>query len=192
MDTSWLKIGVFVLVVVVVIFGVRRAIGPKEEKPKEPTKTIYDMAEKDKEELLAEPSAKDFKQGEAAETNRPQEEQSAPAPAQVEQPAEPMVLYFTEVPEEEGFEAENILATIPSWRTIGRMPFTGYNVMVESCRLLMNRWPGSRYDYMARRALSQVPQRYWERYKITAQEVDLEYFKTARPSTKPYTIKEDE
>lgn len=192
MDTSWLKIAVFVVVVVVVIVGVKMAIGPKEGKPKEPAKTIYDMAKKDKQELLAAPSAKDFEHSGAAESAQGQEEQAAPAAAEPERATEPMVLYFTEVPEEEGFEAQNIVATIPSWRTIGRMPFTGYNIMVESCRLLMSRWPGSKYDYMARRALSQVPQRYWGRYKITADEVDLEYFKTQRPETKPYTITEDD
>jgi FtsZ-interacting cell division protein ZipA len=155
-ETFWLKVAAVIVVIIAVIVGVVVLMPSGRDKPKEPAKTIYDMAEKDKEELLAAPSAKDFKQDEAAETNRPQEEQSAPAASKAERAAEPMVLYFTEVPEEEGFEAENILATIPSWRTIGRMPFTGYNVMVESCRLLMSRWPGSRYDYMARRALAQV------------------------------------
>ena len=188
MDTSWLKIAVFVLVVVVAIVGVRMAIGPKEDKPKEPAKTIYDMAEKDKEELLAAPSAKDF-----TDSGESEKRVETTAVAQEpEPPAGPIVLYFVEVSEIDSMEADRILQMVPSWRTIGRMPFTGYNVMVESCRLLMNRWPGSKYDYMARRALGQVPQQYWGRYKITADEVDLEYFRKQRPDTKPYTIKEDD
>jgi hypothetical protein len=188
MDTFWLKAAAVVIVIAGVIFGVTMFRRAGQQKPKEPPKTIYDMAEKDKKELLAAPSEKDF----AKEQNAPAEstqQQGRAAPA--EAPAEPTTLYFKEVSEIESIEAENILANIPSFRTIGRLPFTGYKAMVESCRRLMERFPGTIYDYKARRALSQVPQRYWQQYKITADEVDLEYFRTQRPDTKPYTVTED-
>jgi len=186
-DTFWLKVAVAIVVIIAVVVGVVMLMPAKQDEPKEPPKTIYDMAEKDRKELLAAPSANDFtggdESGKQVETTAVAEE---PEPS-----AEPVVLYFTELSEEEKIGAENILATVPSWRTIGRMPLTGYNIMVESCRLLMERWPGSEYDYKARRALAQIPKRFWERYKITQEEVDLGFFKEQRPNTKPYTVTED-
>jgi hypothetical protein len=173
-NTFWVKIAALAVVIFVVILGITLLMPPKQDEPQQQPKTIYDMARKDKKELLAAPSEKDFAPG--GEPN---------------QPAEPIVLYFKEVSEIEKFEADRLMQMIPSFRTIGRMPFTGYNVMVESCRQLMNRWPGSRYDYMARRALAQMPERYQGRYRITKEDIDLEYFKKQRPDTKPYMVKED-
>jgi hypothetical protein len=175
------------VVILAVIVGVV-ALMPKEQaEPKEPPKTIYDMAKKDRAELLAEPDVNDFENEQAASSTEQQEEQAEP-----EKPAAPTVFYFKEVSEIEQIEADNILANVPQWRTIGRMPFTGYNLMVESCRQLMQRFPGTIYDYKARRALAQIPERYWQRYHITNEEVDLEYFTQQRPGTMEYTITEDD
>jgi len=183
MDTFWLKIAAVIVVIAAVFVGYISLKPAEQEKPKEPPKTIYDMARQDRKELLAEPNVNDFKNSESTE-NTPQTEP--------EKPAAPTVLYFKEVSEIESIEAENILANIPSFRSIGRLPFTGYNVMVESCRLLMQKFPGTIYDYKARRALAQVPQQYWGRYKITDEEVRLDYFKQPRPDTMPYTVTEDD
>jgi hypothetical protein len=177
MDSFWLKAIVAVIVIVGVIIGINLLMPERQDKPKEPPKTIYDMAKQDRKELLAEPNAGDFE-------NAPQTEP--------EKPAAPTTLYFKEVSEIESIDAENILANIPSFRTIGRMPFTGYKAMVESCRLLIRRYPGTIYDYKARRALAQVPKQYWGRYEITDEEVSLDYFKTPRPDTTPYTVTEDD
>jgi Na+-transporting methylmalonyl-CoA/oxaloacetate decarboxylase gamma subunit len=192
MDTSWLKIAVFLVIAVAVVIGVKKVIRSMENKPKEPTTTIYDMAEKDRARLLAAPNAADF----TSSNKNAQQAESAgkgtKTAAVQEQPAKPSVLYFSEVSEIDKMEADDILANVPSWRTMGRLPFTGYTLMVESCRQLMEKFPGTIYDYKARRALGQVPQRYWARYKITAKEVDLKYFEQQRPNTKPYTITEEE
>ena len=185
MNTFWVKIAVLAVVIFAVVIGITLLMPPKQDEPQQPPKTIYDMAQKDKEELLAAPSEQDF----TDDSQSAQED--APAATEPRQPAEPIVLYFKDVSEIEKFEADRLMQMIPSWRTIGRMPFTGYNVMVESCRVLMNRWPGTRYDYMARRALAQMPERYRGRYQITKEDIDLEYFKKQRPDTKPYIIKED-
>jgi hypothetical protein len=186
-DTFWLKVAAAVVVIIAVVVGIVMLMPAKREEPKEPPKTIYDMAEKDRQELLAAPGANDFSAG--AEPGKQVE--TTAAAEQPEPTPEPIVLYFTELSEEEKIGAENILANIPSFRTIGRLPITGYKAMVDSCRLLMSRWPGSEYDYKARRALAQVPKRFWERYKITEEEVDLEYFRQQRPNTIPYTVTED-
>ncbi len=185
MDTFWLKAAAVIVVIAAVFVGYTLLKPAEQEKPKEPPKTIYDMARQDREELLAEPDVNDFKNNESTE-NAPQKG------AEPEKSAAPTVLYFKEVSEIESIQAENILANIPSFRTIGRMPFTGYKAMVESCRLLIRRFPGTIYDYKARRAMTEIPQQYWGRYKITDEEVSLDYFKQPRPDTIPYTVTEDD
>lgn len=181
------RIVILIVVIIAVIVGIV-ALMPKEEaQPKEPPKTIYDMAKKDRAELLAEPDANDFENEQSTSNAEQQEEQAEP-----EKPAAPTVLYFKEVDEIEQIEADNILANVPQWRTIGRMPFTGYNIMVQSCRQLMQRFPGTIYDYKARRALAQIPEQYRQRYKITDDEVDLNYFTQQRPGTMEYKITEDD
>jgi hypothetical protein len=185
MDTFWLKIAAVIVVIAGVFIGYTLLKPAEQEKPKEQPKTIYDMEKQDRKDLLAEPNASDFEKSESAQ-NAPQTE------AEPEKPASPVTLYFKEVSEIDKIQADNILATIPSFRTIGRLPFTGYGVMVQSCRQLMQKFPGTIYDYKARRALAQVPQRYWDRYKITDEEVDLDYFKQQRPNTIPYTVTEDD
>jgi hypothetical protein len=173
MDSFWLKAIVAVIVIVGAVIGINMLMPKRQDQPKEQPKTIYDMAKQDRKDLLTEPNTSDFE-------NAPQTETG------------PVTLYFKEVSEIESIDAENMLAPISSFRTIGRLPFTGYNAMVESCRLLIRRYPGTIYDYKARRALAQIPQQYWDRYKITDEEVSLDYFKTPRPDTKPYTITEED
>jgi hypothetical protein len=48
--------------------------------------------------------------------------------------------------------------------------------MVDACRQIMQKFPGSEFDYKARRMLADIPQRYRERYKITEEEIDLTRF----------------
>ncbi len=185
MDTFWLKLAIVIIVIAAVFIGYTLLKPAENTEPKEPPKTIYDMAKQDRKNLLAEPNATDFEKNQSTQTAQQTE-------TEPEKPAAPMTLYFKEVSEIDKIQADNILATIPTFRTIGRMPFTGYNVMVQSCRQLMQKFPGTIYDYKARRALAQIPQRYWDRYKITDKEVSLDYFKTPRPDTTPYTVTEDD
>jgi hypothetical protein len=183
MDSFWLKLAVVLIVIAGVFIGYTLLKPAEQQQPKEEPKTIYDMAKQDRKDLLAEPNASDFEKNKSTENTQQTE---------AEKPAAPVTLYFKEVSEIDKIEADNILANIPSFRTIGRLPFTGYGVMVQSCRQLMQKFPGTIYDYKARRALAQVPQRYWDRYKITDEEVSLDYFKTPRPDTTPYTVTEDD
>ena len=67
---------------------------------------------------------------------------------------------------------------------------TGYNLAVESCRQIMTRWPGTIYDYKARRILNDIPERHRTRYRIKPDERDLNRFKYQLPGTIPVTIEE--
>jgi hypothetical protein len=193
MNTFWLKVA-GVLVVVVAIGAFVMWIRSSIEEAQHPEVTFYDMVEKDRKELLAEPNARDL-------TSQPAQSQTPTVAepnksAQMSEPqlpkAEPVTFYFTQLDEIEQIEAERLLATIPTGRSIGRLPMTGYNLMVETCRQIMGRWPGSIYDYKARRALNQMPERFRQRYRITDKELDLAQFTKPRPNTTPYTIKEED
>jgi len=48
--------------------------------------------------------------------------------------------------------------------------------MVDPCRQIIQKFPGSEFDYKARRMLADIPERYRERYKITDDEIDLTRF----------------
>ena len=76
-------------------------------------------------------------------------------------------------------------------RSIGRLPTTGFKLMVDNCRTIIRRWPDSFYAYSAKKMLADLPERYQMRYKITEEEKDLSMFAEQRPGTRPFTIKED-
>jgi hypothetical protein len=194
MSTFWLKVAGILVVVVAIgafVMWVRSSI----EKAQHPEVTFSETVEKDRKALLAEPSAKDLT-NQSAQSQAPAvpepNKSIQPTEPQLPKEAEPITLYFTQLDETERIEAEQRLAMLPTGRSIGRLPMTGYNLMVETCRQIMGRWPGSIYDYKARRALNQMPERFRERYRITNSELDLTQFTKPRPNTIPYTIKEEE
>jgi len=207
MNNFWLKVA-GVLVVVVAIGALVMWVRSSIEEAQHPEVTFSDMVEKDRKEMLAEPNANDLtsrpvpsQAPTVPEPNKSAQPQTPTVPepnksAQPSEPqlpkAEPVTFYFTQLDETEKIEAEQRLAMIPTGRSIGRLPMTGYSLMVETCRQIMGRWPGSIYDYKARRALNQMPERFRQRYRITNQELDLTQFTKLRPNTTPYTIKEED
>jgi hypothetical protein len=56
----------------------------------------------------------------------------------------------------------------------------------------MDRFTGSKYDYMARRALANIPPEHQGRYRITEEMTDIEQFKEQRPGTEPYEITQED
>jgi len=202
MDSFWLK----VVVGIVVIFGLA-VIGlrylPGSLTPKTET-TFQDVARQDKQRLLGPPKAKDMEnrqeqeqptekgtsdeKAESAKEN--QEEQIFQKPEEPEREKE-ITLYFREVSQIDAIEAQRQLNTAAPARSIGRLQ-VGFNLMVKNCRRVMEKWPGTKYDYKARRMLrDDIPERFHRRYDITKEELDLSRFTKRRPHTKPYTIKMD-
>jgi hypothetical protein len=190
-DTIWLKIvGFAVLVVVAIVL-----IGLLASGTKEPEKTFYDQVEEDKQKFLAEPQPLEVPE----KTQVPEQNQEAeskevaepvpPAQKQVEKP-KPTVLYFKPLSEIEQIEAEKLLSVAVPGRSIGRLPMTGFNLMVPNCRQIIKRWPESQYAYQARRLLADLPPRYQTRYSVTKEEIDVSMFYTQRPGTEPFTMEE--
>lgn len=191
MNTFWLKIAGLAAVIVGLIIIVNVFWQPGE-KPKQPQKTFYEQAEEDRQRFLAEPKAVDSQgekpvsgQGQAAQ-NETVTEGVKPA----EKPSKPTELYFTELSEEERIEAESLLNVAVPGRSIGRLPMTGFGLMVDNCRRIIQRWPDSWYAYRAKQLLADMPPRFQKQYRVTREELDLSRFAKPRPGTKPFIIEE--
>jgi hypothetical protein len=203
MNTFWLKIagGMVGIVVIVVVIGMFTS-NRRPPQPQQPEKTFYDQAREDKEEFLAKPQAVESSQQQAPEQNQNMEDEARtqaqktvaptqqPAPKPAAAPPEPKVLYFKPLSEIDQIEAERLLNVAVPGRSIGRLPMTGFNLMVPNCRRIIEKWPDSWYAYRAKQMLADMPERFWPRYKITEEERDLSMFYKQRPGTQPYNEKE--
>jgi hypothetical protein len=196
MNTFWLKIAALAVVVVVVIvligvFSSSERSRPAAESAKEPEtkpKTFYDQVEKDREKFLAEPQPV---KEQVREQNQPADNQT---PAEPVRPAvKPAQLYFRPLSEIDNIEAERLLNVAVPGRSIGRLPMTGYKLMVDTCRQIISKWPDSWYAYRAKQMLIDMPTRFRERYKITKEELDISEFTKQRPGTKLFngTVEEE-
>ncbi len=188
MNTFWLKIagvavGIFVIIVLVAMFTSGDNQQPAQAE--RPERTFYDQAEEDKQKFLAKPEAVN-----AQEQQETQEKETATEPAKPPVRQEPVQLYFKELDEIDKIRAENLLNVAVPGRSIGRLPMTGYNLMMDNCREIIRKWPDSYYAYQAQRLLVDLPERYKKRYRVTEAELDLSRFTKPRPGTKPFTIKE--
>lgn len=166
MNTFWLKIASLMVVVVALIILVN-VFWPSESEPKPKPKTFYDVIEDDDRRLRAEPEPTDIEQ---PATTPSQEQQVA---KQFTEPPKPV---FKELSEIEEIEAQRLFEYAIQQRKIGRLPGPGYKPMVDACRQIMEKFPGSEFDYKARRMLADIPERYRRRYNITKEEIDLTRF----------------
>jgi hypothetical protein len=185
-----------VVIIVISVFTSGTDSQPPQPEPKKPQKTFYDQADEDKQKFLAKPQALVSQtQTPAAEQAPPIENQtvaqSVPQTIEPPKPAQPVVVYFKELGEIDQIEAERLLNVAVPDRSIGRLPITGFKLMVDSCRTMIRKWPESWFAYRAKQMLADLPERYQKRYKVTEEEKDLSMFAEQRPGTKPFTIKED-
>jgi hypothetical protein len=74
---------------------------------------------------------------------------------------------------EEDLEAQKLWIWAENQRKMGRLPGMGYGQMVKACREIIQRWPQSKYTFLAKRALADLPERYQQMYNITKEETDL-------------------
>ena len=102
----------------------------------------------------------------------------------------PTVLYFKPLSEIETIEAERLLNVAVPGRSIGRLPGTGYKLMVDNCREIIRRWPDSFYAFRAKQLLADMPERYQKRYNVTKKELDMSRFTKSRPGTQPVKVEE--
>jgi len=158
---------VTIAVLALIIGGVIVIVNFFSSEPEQPKKTFWDQVAEDDRKLRAEPEFKDIKQTEQPVTAEPQPQVT------IEPEPEPT---FEELTEIEKVEAERLFEFAIQQRKIGRLPVTGFKPMVDACRDIIQKFPGSEFDYKARRMLADIPQRYRKRYKITEEETDLTRF----------------
>jgi hypothetical protein len=146
MNTVWLKI-VAAVVVVVVAVVVYNKIANYKPAPEPPQKTVGDTFREDEKRLRAEPNV--------------------PAqPVASEQPR------FRKLTEEEDAGASQLFELAIAQRKIGRLPAMHYGAMVQYCRQIIEKYPGSEYAYKAKRILADIPERERQRYSITDDEIN--------------------
>lgn len=172
MSSFWVKMLLFGAViaglVITIKFFSKSELSPPPDQP-----SFYDTVRKDQERLRTEP---EFVEPLKAEPE-PIVEQPKPAAQKVvaveHETAEVSKPQFKELSEIEDIEAQRLFEFALNQRSMGRLPVVGYKPMVDVCRDIIARFPGSAYEFKAKRMLGDIPERFWRRYKITKEEVDL-------------------
>ncbi len=193
MNTIWLKMAAAAIAVVIGIVVIGSLTGGDSE-PKEPKSTFYDKAEEDQKKFLAEPEpvetpeTEPVVEQEQVVPNNQVIAQVQPAPGPIE-PPKPTILYFKDLSEIDKIEAQRLLNAAAPARSLGRLQI-GFNLMMQNCRQIIQRWPDSWYAYNAQKMIIDMPERFRGRYKVTEEELDLSKFAVPRPGTRPFTEKE--
>jgi len=164
MNTFWLKIAGFVIVVIGLIILVNK-FSSSESEPKPEPKTFYDVITEDDKRLRA-------------DIESPQTEKTEPiAPTTQPTKSEPTVKAVKPQPEEMTLEdqvqAERLFEMALMQRKVGRLPGMGYKQMVDYCREIIEKYPQSPYAPKARRMLRDIPERYRKQFNITDEEMGI-------------------
>ena len=163
MNTFWLKIAGFAVVVVGLIVLVK--VFSSSDLEVKTQKTVYDVWEQDDKRLRAEPKAKQLpRTKQLPVTKQIPEEQKV---------AEPVKPKFKELSPEDQVQAEKLFEMALFHRKSGRLPGLQFKKMVDYCREIIQKYPDSVYAFRARRMLRDIPRRYRERYNITDEEMGL-------------------
>jgi len=197
MDTFWLKIaggavGVLIVVVVASSFLGNRDqnAGPEKSSSILETKSFSDQVEEDQQRYAAEPQPMEEKPApESTPAAQPAQNVQAAQPTQpATQPApkpapKPTIIYVKPLEDFQEMDAQRLWNNAVPGRSIGRLPMTGYSLAVKGCQEIIQRYPDSKYAFMAARMLNDIPEN--RRPRVTARELDVSRFYTQRPGTEP-------
>jgi hypothetical protein len=191
MNTFWLKIVGIVIAVLGVIILINVISSPKSEpQPIQEEQGFSQQVETDRKKFLTRPQAVEPTNQNEQATQQTDPNRPVKTIIQIPKPPKPVTLYFVELSEIDEIEAERLLNVAVPGRSIGRLPMTGFKLMVDNCRMTISRWPESWYAYRAKQMLADMPERFWERYKVTKEEVDTSMYTKPRKDTKPFTFEE--
>jgi len=183
MNTFWLKVAGAVVGIVVVIVIVSAIMPSGDSSPKPTDRSFYDVADEDKDKYLNAPKRVDPTPGQPdVSDEQPSETNDATSPREV-------TLYFSELSEIDKIEAERLLNVAAPGYSIGRLPVTGYNLALQMCRQIIEKWPDSWYAYRAKQMLGDIPQRLHLRYRITEEELDVSMYSQQRQGTVAFVDK---
>ena len=170
MNTFWLKVAGVAAVVVVLVIAASVFIN-SESKPKPKQKTVYEVWEEDDKRLRDEPES-----AEPPETSSPVQPATKPQPAIKPSPVEPRKPQFKKLSQVDEIEAQRKWEWVVNQRKMARLPVVTPKQMVDTCREIIRRWPESKYAFLAKRALADLPERYYKMYNITKEEMDISSF----------------
>ncbi len=167
----WIKIAVILIIILAAIIVVAKywPIG----QPAQNEKTYYDVIKQDDKRLRAEPSVKETIKPDTVSKGSSPGQTVTPPPTQPVQTIDETKLVFKPLEVEEEVEADRLIEMAIFERKAGRLPVLSYGNMVKYCREVIQRFPGSKQDFQARRILADIPAEYRDNYKITADEIDL-------------------
>ena len=178
MSSFWPKIITLAIIVAVLVAVVKFL---PESKKEEPQPSLSETFRKDDERLRAKPEPVEQPQQESQvqpEEQPEQQPQQVEAPESIlDEPAQPEQVEgqpepLRQLSEIENIEAERLFEQAETFRKTARVQ-TGFKPMVDICRQIMAKFPGTEWDIKARRLLNEIPERYYERYKITEEELDM-------------------
>ncbi len=158
----WIKIALAIIVLFAIIIG----IGYFTSNDSEPNKsyTYQETIARDDARLRADPNV--------AKVQAQQQEITADADI-VESAStdEVKMPEFRELSIEEEVDAQRLFEMALAERKMGRLPVVTYKNMVDYCRQIIEKFPGSEYAWKAKRMLADIPERYREQYEITDEEL---------------------
>jgi hypothetical protein len=158
MNTIWLKI-VAAVVAIVVVLVLYNKIANHKSTPEPPQKTLSEVLREDDKRMRAGPNF-----APQVDSNAAEGQQTVVA----EQPRT-----FRQLTEEEDAGASQLFELAITQRKIARMT-RQYGAMVQYCKEIIQKYPGSEYAYKAKRMLAaELPADKHEFYHITADELDL-------------------
>ena len=196
MNTFWPKIagGLVVVVIIVVASSYISGCSSEPNEPDDGPTSFEDVKERDRQFLeMPEPHV------EQPDVQEPETEPETPESEVVAElePAgkyvlpstitERTVLYFKNLDEIDEIEAERIFNAAAPGRSIGRLQ-VGYTMLMEGAEQILNKWPDSVYAFRIKQLLEDVPERYWERYDITEEKLDISMYLEQREGTTGFDI----
>ncbi len=190
MNTFWLKIaGAAIAAVLIFVLVLTFTSGPAEEpvQSEQPAKpqNFAQQVEADKEKFSTLPQPVETQDQNQPTVNVPEPQTVQPVP-EPPKPVEPVTLYFKPMSETDEIEASRFYNVAVQDRSIGRLPGTGYKLMVDNCQRIIEKWPDSIYAYKSKQMMADLPERYKQRYNITPKEIDVSMYSKKREGTKPY------
>ena len=160
MNTFWLKIVIFVVIVVGLVVLVK-TLSPKVEEAMDFDKQSEQLAQAQEEKLqaeLAEAEAK-AKQARAAQPA---------APSRTSQPISDEIDQLGQ-----NIQAQRLYQMAEAEFKIARKPLMSFKRCVDYCREIINKFPDSPEAAKARVLLRKMPARERERWKVTDEEIGL-------------------
>ena len=161
MSTFWGKIFILALTIAGVIFAVK-SFNKTDSTPAEPPRTYQDQIGDD-----------DAKHRSAPKPTL-QVRQAPGAKEKAAEEPEPIEIKFKKLTEAGDIQAERIFEMALVSFKQGRLPPLTFKKCVDYCRDIIEQYPGTQWEYKARRLLADVPKRHWKKYGITQEEVIIE------------------